>query len=167
MVQKQFHDVVVSTYGAASTCSTTSRPLEQGTPATTDAAVHLFAPRPAYRWTQRGRALINYSLKAVPKGAVQLQVLDGQGKVVRDLRTTPREGLNRVSWDLRYEPPTLIAMRTTPVENPHIWEDRASVDRTRGRSRTGTRAGAGRTDRRAGPVHGETDGRRSVVHPAD
>jgi hypothetical protein len=28
-----------------------------------------------------------------------------------------------VSWDLRYEPPRLIALRTTPPENPHIWEE--------------------------------------------
>ena len=123
VVQKQFHDVVVSTYGRGLYVLDDITPLEQGTPATTDAAVHLFTPRPAYRWTQRGRALINYSLKTVPKGAVQLQVLDGQGKVVRDLRTTPRAGLNRVSWDLRYDPPRLIAMRTTPPENPHIWEE--------------------------------------------
>src|SRR5206468_11162909 len=57
------------------------------------------------------------------RGPVQLQVLDAQGTVVRDLRATPREGLNRVSWDLRHDPPRLIAMRTTPAENPHIWEE--------------------------------------------
>jgi hypothetical protein len=50
-------------------------------------------------------------------------VLDAGGGVVRDLRVTPRAGLNRVSWDLRHEPPRLIAMRTTPPENPHIWEE--------------------------------------------
>ena len=35
----------------------------------------------------------------------------------------PHAGLNRVSWDLRYEPPRLVALRTTPPENPHIWEE--------------------------------------------
>ena len=123
VVQKQFHDVVVSTYGRGLYVLDDITPLEQATPATTDAAVHLFTPRPAYRWTQRGRALIDYSVKAAPAGAVQLQVLDADGKVVRDLKTTPHEGLNRVSWDLRYEAPRLIAMRTTPAENPHIWEE--------------------------------------------
>ena len=123
VVQKQFHDVVVSTYGRGLYVLDDITPLEQATPATTDAAVHLFTPRPAYRWTQRGRALIDYSVKAAPAGAVQLQVIDADGKVVRDLKTTPHEGLNRVSWDLRYEAPRLIAMRTTPAENPHIWEE--------------------------------------------
>ena len=28
-----------------------------------------------------------------------------------------------MSWDLRYDAPKLIAMRTTPAENPHIWEE--------------------------------------------
>src|SRR5206468_6712688 len=57
------------------------------------------------------------------RGPVQLQVLDAQGTVVRDLRATPREGLNRVSWDLRHEPPRLVQLRTTPADNPHIWEE--------------------------------------------
>src|SRR5262249_14180826 len=42
---------------------------------------------------------------------------------VRELRNDARAGLNRVSWDLRHDPPRLIAMRTTPAENPHIWEE--------------------------------------------
>jgi photosystem II stability/assembly factor-like uncharacterized protein len=123
VVQKQFHDVVVSTYGRGLYVLDNITPLEQATPATTDAAAHLFTPRPAYRWTQRGRATIDYSVKGTPAGGVQLQVLDADGKVVRDLRTTPHDGLNRVSWDLRYEAPRLIAMRTTPAENPHIWDE--------------------------------------------
>ena len=104
-------------------------PLEQDpstssgqAPATTQNA-HLFAPRAAYRWSQRGRALINYSLKTAPRGQVQVQILDREGKVVREIRANGREGLNRATWDLRYEPPRLVAMRTTPPENPHIWEE--------------------------------------------
>ncbi|MDE2460357.1 MAG: hypothetical protein KGL98_03840, partial [Gammaproteobacteria bacterium] len=30
-------------------------------------------------------------------------------------------GLNRVDWDLRYAPPKLIALRTTPADNPQVW----------------------------------------------
>jgi photosystem II stability/assembly factor-like uncharacterized protein len=123
VVQKQFHDVAVSTYGRGLYVLDDITPLEQATPATTDAAAHLFAPRSTYRWSQRSRALINYSLSGEPRGPLQLQVLDPEGKVVRDLRSTPHAGLNRAAWDLRYEPPRLIAMRTTPPENPHIWEE--------------------------------------------
>jgi photosystem II stability/assembly factor-like uncharacterized protein len=123
VVQKQFHDVAISTYGRGLYVLDDITPLEQATPATTDAAAHLFSPRPAYRWSQRSRALLNYSLKSDPRGPVQLQVLDADGKVVRDVRSAGRAGLNRAAWDLRYEPPRLIAMRTTPPENPHIWEE--------------------------------------------
>jgi photosystem II stability/assembly factor-like uncharacterized protein len=123
VVQKQFHDVAISTYGRGLYVLDDITPLEQATPVSTDAAAHLFTPRAAYRWSQRSRALINYSLNGEPRGAAQLQVLDGDGKVVRDLRSTPHAGLNRVAWDLRYDSPRLIAMRTTPPENPHIWEE--------------------------------------------
>jgi hypothetical protein len=43
--------------------------------------------------------------------------------VAHALPFPPRAELNRVSWDVRHEPPRLIAMRTTPPENPHIWEE--------------------------------------------
>src|SRR6185295_7221554 len=125
VVQKQFHDVVVSTYGRGLYVLDDITPLEQGgpqVPTSTDAA-KLFTPRSAYRWTQRGRAVVNYSLRAEARNAVQLQILDGDGKVIRDLRGTGRAGLNRVAWDLRYEPPRLVQLRTTPAENPHVWEE--------------------------------------------
>src|ERR1043165_7122079 len=34
-----------------------------------------------------------------------------------------RAGLNRFTWDLRYDPPRLVGLRTTPQENPNIWEE--------------------------------------------
>ncbi|HYM22028.1 MAG TPA: hypothetical protein VEU08_02430 [Vicinamibacterales bacterium] len=133
VVQKTFHDVVVSTYGRGLYVLDDITPLEQGAtvtdvrgagaPGVDNANAHLFTPRPAYRWTERGRAYINYSLKAAPRAPAQLQVLDADGKVVRDVRTNARAGLNRASWDLRWDPPRLVALRTTPPENPHIWEE--------------------------------------------
>jgi photosystem II stability/assembly factor-like uncharacterized protein len=121
VVQKQFHDVVVSTYGRGLYVLDDVTSLEQDEVSTQNA--HLFAPRSVYRWSQRGRALINYSLKTAPREQVRVQILDQEGKVVREIRTNGREGLNRATWDLRYEPPRLVAMRTTPPENPHIWEE--------------------------------------------
>jgi photosystem II stability/assembly factor-like uncharacterized protein len=121
VVQKAFHDVVVSTYGRGLYVLDDITPLEQDAPATETA--HLYAPRASYRWSQRGRALINYTLGSAPRGPVQIQILDAAGTVVRELHPTGKEGLNRTSWDLRHEPPRLVAMRTTPPENPHIWEE--------------------------------------------
>jgi photosystem II stability/assembly factor-like uncharacterized protein len=120
-VQKQWHDVVVSTYGRGLYVLDDITPLEQESVTTTE--TRLFRPRPAYRFTQRGRALIDYSLAAVPVEPVQLQIVDADGRLVRDVRVTGGAGLNRATWDLRYEPPRLVQMRTTPPENPHIWEE--------------------------------------------
>jgi hypothetical protein len=62
-------------------------------------------------------------LRSDARDPVQLQILDSDGKIVRDLSGPGRGGLNRVSWDLRYQPPRLVQLRTTPPENPHIWEE--------------------------------------------
>jgi hypothetical protein len=57
-------------------------------------------------------------------GPVQFEILDSKGALVQKLPiVTGRVGLNRISWDMRYEAPTLVALRTTPPENPHIWEE--------------------------------------------
>ena len=121
-VQKNFHDVVLSTYGRGIYVLDDITPLEQGGPTTT-AAMHLFTPRPAYRWSEHPRGIINYSVTAAPK-SVEVQILDRDGKVVRDLKpANQRAGFNRVNWDLRWDPPRLVELRTTPRENPHIWDE--------------------------------------------
>jgi hypothetical protein len=43
--------------------------------------------------------------------------------VVRSIRAAGRAGLNRVTWDLRYDGPRQVELRTTPPDNPHIWEE--------------------------------------------
>ena len=45
------------------------------------------------------------------------------GKLVREMKANGHAGLNRQTWDLRYDKPELVALRTTPAENPHIWEE--------------------------------------------
>ncbi|MCX6630269.1 MAG: hypothetical protein NTW28_21840 [Candidatus Solibacter sp.] len=139
MVQKAAHDIVLSTYGRGLYIMEDITPLEQGVMETaTDATpeVRLVAPRPAYR-TVRGqaRAQFSYVLKAAPKAPVQFEILDSKGVLVRRLNNvaTAHAGLNRGSWDLRYEAPPLVALRTTPPENPHIWEEpRFAGQETRG-----------------------------------
>jgi hypothetical protein len=121
-VQKNFHDVVVSTYGRGIYVLDDITPLEQGGPTAT-AGLHLFAPRSAYRWAERPRGIVNYSVGAAPK-SVEVQILDSDGKVVRDLKPESQvAGFNRVNWDLRWDPPRLVQLRTTPKQNPHIWEE--------------------------------------------
>ncbi|MEO8597119.1 MAG: sialidase [Candidatus Solibacter sp.] len=129
VVQKDAHDIVLSTYGRGLYIMDDITPLEQGMmePASeSTAAVRLVAPRPAYRTIRsQARAQFSYILKALPKAPIEFEVLDSKGAVVRRMNriVAPRVGLNRAWWDMRYEPPTLVALRTTPPENPHIWEE--------------------------------------------
>ena len=124
VVQKPFHDLVISTYGRGLYILDDITPLEQMALKASDSAVRLFEPRPTFRLSPGGRALIAYSLKAAAKAPPKIEILDSKGAVIRKLDAPGRAGMNRAEWDLRCEPPTLIALRTSPPENPHIWEER-------------------------------------------
>src|SRR5207248_11589640 len=45
------------------------------------------------------------------------------GKVIKKEQVAAKAGVNGASWNLQYEPPTLVALKTTPPENPHIWDE--------------------------------------------
>jgi photosystem II stability/assembly factor-like uncharacterized protein len=125
VVQKRMHDLVVSTYGRGIYILDDITPLEQmANGVGADTSVSLFVPRETVRIVGGGRGYVNFQLKNQPKQPVQAAILDADGKVVRQLRVpVAHTGLNRVTWDLHFDPPQLIALRTTPPENPHIWEE--------------------------------------------
>jgi photosystem II stability/assembly factor-like uncharacterized protein len=123
VVQKEFHDLVISTYGRGLYILDDITPLEQMAKNHSDAAVVLFEPRHTYRFTHGGEAMLNFSLKAAPKKSVELEILDSEGKVIRKLEAKGKVGMNRVNWDLRYESPRLVALRTAAPDNPHIWDE--------------------------------------------
>jgi photosystem II stability/assembly factor-like uncharacterized protein len=123
VVQKEFHDLVVSTYGRGLYILDDISPLEQLTRNRSDATAVLFEPRQTYRFTRGGQAMLNFSLKTAAKDPVELEILDSEGKVVRKLETKGRAGMNRVKWDLHYESPRLVALRTLAPDNPHIWDE--------------------------------------------
>jgi photosystem II stability/assembly factor-like uncharacterized protein len=122
-IQKEMHDLVVSTYGRGFYILDDLTPLEQQAKEPTSTSVRLFSPRPSYRFLAGERAFLNFELKSAPKGQVQLTIVDANGKTVQEMKTTARPGLNRQVWDMHYEKPRLVALRTTPEENPHIWEE--------------------------------------------
>ena len=123
VVQKEFHDLVISTYGRGLYILDDITPLEQMAKNHSDAAVTLFEPRENYRFTHGGQALLTFSVKTAPKDEVRLEILDSDGKLIRKLETKARSGMNRVTWDLRYESPRVIALRTVAPDNPHIWDE--------------------------------------------
>ncbi len=126
VVQKEAHDLVVSTYGRGFFIMEDITPLEQGLmePGAVTETAKLVAPRPAYRIVRGGSADLNFVLNAPVQKPVEIEIDDARGALVRKLTVAGgRSGLNRTSWDLRYEPPRAVALRTTPPENPHIWEE--------------------------------------------
>ncbi|HMD06403.1 MAG TPA: hypothetical protein VKH63_02645 [Candidatus Acidoferrum sp.] len=123
VVQKEFHDLVISTYGRGLYIFDDITPLEQLAKNHFDAPTVLFEPRPAHRFVRGGQAMLNFSLKSVPKDPVEIEILGPDGKTIRKLKTKALVGINRVKWDMHYESPRLIALRTATSDNPHIWQE--------------------------------------------
>jgi hypothetical protein len=123
VVEKRSHDVVVSTYGRGVHILHDITTLEQADKVVADADVHLFEPRPGLRQARSGRVDLVYNLKAAPKDSVKVEIMDAKGAVIRTIRTIGRAGANLTTWDLRGNPPVRVDLRTTPPDNPHIWEE--------------------------------------------
>jgi photosystem II stability/assembly factor-like uncharacterized protein len=123
-VQKGFHDLVVSTYGRGLYILDDITPLEQMARHQSEAPVVFFEPRPAYRFVQGGAAFATFSLSEEPKDPVKLEVLDAEGNSVRKLEAKDVVvGINRVRWDLHYDSPRVVALRTVAPDDPRVWQD--------------------------------------------
>jgi hypothetical protein len=135
-------DLVVATLGRSAWILDDLTPVREMDTEIAAAPAHLFEPPPAVRWRYASSpygsgagagenppqgALISYFLAAEPEGEIILEVLDGEGGLVRRLSsvlkpqyTSPDHpdwdpesepkpdlevgpGLHRASWDLRYE----------------------------------------------------------------
>jgi hypothetical protein len=123
-IQKPAHDVVISTYGRGLFILPDITILEQTGQPMPPPVTRLFTPKPAFRMARSGQAEFLFSLASASPEPVRVEVLDGNGQLVRQLDVQgARAGLNRAEWDLRYEAPRTVALRTTPKENPEIWQE--------------------------------------------
>jgi hypothetical protein len=127
------HDVVVGTHGRSFHVLDNISVLRQLNPTVAGSAVHLFEPAAATRSVSRGAA-IDYYLKGDAE-QVTVEILDGQGQMIRSFTGTAEEekkraaqagageeesffrggppahvgvkaGMNRFTWDLRHPPAT-------------------------------------------------------------
>jgi photosystem II stability/assembly factor-like uncharacterized protein len=121
-VQPQYHDVVVSTYGRGLYILRDITRLEQQDQVDANAAAFFYQPRPGFRQPRAGSAELLYSLKAATS-KVKIEIVEPGGTVIRTLDLTGRAGLNRAVWDMRYDGPAQIELRTLAPDNPHIWEE--------------------------------------------
>jgi photosystem II stability/assembly factor-like uncharacterized protein len=137
-VQEHFNDLVIATYGRGFWIMDDLSPLQQATPLVLASDVHLFPPRPAYRFrfvtapstpyddptvgeNPPYGAAINYYLRSASTAPAKVTILDQAGAVVRTIAGPAQAGFNRVHWDLRYEPTAELRMRTSPLlPAPHV-----------------------------------------------
>jgi hypothetical protein len=135
VVQEQFGDLVVATYGRGFWIMDDITPLQQLTDEVLSGDAHLFAPRPAYRFRtfsytmtrpqdpSAGRnppygASLSYFLKAAPQSQVSLTIRDKDGVEVKTLTGSKDPGINRVWWDLRWESSKSVRLRTPALLPP-------------------------------------------------
>ena len=137
-IQEHFNDLVVATYGRGFWILDDITPLQQLFDEVMDADLHLFTPRPAYRFRRkeasvsqsedpgagenpRVGATLHYLVGEGGEGAVKLEILDEEGEVVATPRAPGSEpGLHRAFWDLTYEASETPRMRTPVLEHSHV-----------------------------------------------
>ncbi|MFC5864873.1 WD40/YVTN/BNR-like repeat-containing protein [Acidicapsa dinghuensis] len=139
-VQSEFKDLVVGTYGRGFWIMDDITALENYKPSQDEADATLYPIRHAYRFragfkrdmAPAGASVgqnppdgvsINFFVKS-EKVKASLDILDGEGKLVQQIHPSTHPGINRVWWNLRYEPTHNVALRTTPPGNPHIWSEK-------------------------------------------
>ena len=118
-IPKGWNDAVVSTYGRGLWVLRDLKALQDGGAAASGAT--LFAPRPGVRRAREGR--VDLTFRAADTAVVRLEITDAAGRVARTMSVKPRLGINRVTWNLRYDLAVAVALRTSPPDNPYIWDE--------------------------------------------
>ncbi len=158
------NDLIVATHGRSFWILDDISSLRQMSPAVAEAEVHLFKPATAYRVRRDTNtdtplpadepagenppdgAVIDYVLAKAASGPVTLEILDGQGKVVRSYSSSDQPertatelekeliphywlptsktlsaepGMHRWIWDLRYAPPVSTTHEYPIAAVPH------------------------------------------------
>ena len=91
-----------------------ARLLSIYTPQAWYGAGQFFAPNPDFG------ASIDFYLRRTPGSEVAVTIADARGATARTLKVLPRAGMNRVSWDLRIEPPFVEGPRESPPQGPLV-----------------------------------------------
>jgi hypothetical protein len=132
IVHPRDQDLVLATHGRSFYILDDISPLQQLTGEVLAQNEHLFRPRPAILWDEdkrtwhggademfRGKnppnAILSYYLKSAASGAVNLQIVDGSGTVVKELAGARDAGIHRVAWDLHKTEQERIAPGTYRV----------------------------------------------------
>jgi len=134
VIQKNFNDLVLGTYGRGFYILDDVTPIRNFTTEVQQSEAFLFPLRKAWRFKQHisihgerssstGQnpvygADINYYLKdtVAARDSIKVLVQDGDGHTIQEIHPTNRRGINRVYWDLGLQPYVLPPMRTRPED---------------------------------------------------
>jgi photosystem II stability/assembly factor-like uncharacterized protein len=136
-IQERFDDLVVGTYGRGYYILDNISPLREYDVDAQGSEAHLFSLRPAFRFQEvqsiktdgpslnSGKnpaygAEINYYLKDSTDQKIEIQIMTAENEVVRTLEGKNKAGINRVMWDLRYEPTFKPKLQTPPPGRPWV-----------------------------------------------
>ncbi len=134
-IQERFDDMVVGTYGRGYYIMDDLEALRNADQLNKEAA--LLDVRDTYRFNSResiktdgqsynsgqnppNGAIINYYLPENTEVNVKLEVVDKSGELIRTLNPRSRSGVNRTTWDLRYEPVYQPKLRVQPPGRPWV-----------------------------------------------
>jgi photosystem II stability/assembly factor-like uncharacterized protein len=137
VVQQNFNDLVVATYGRGFWILDDITPLRQVSADVTAKDAYFFAPRAAYRLRgveapfaplddpATGRnppdgASLNFWLKSESKDSIPITIADANGKTVRTMKAPGKAGVNRVWWDLASDLTKAAKLRTSPLFSPEL-----------------------------------------------
>jgi photosystem II stability/assembly factor-like uncharacterized protein len=135
-VQERFDDLVVGTYGRGYYILDDLAAIRQYDPAK-KTEIQVFDIRQSYRFASKesiktdggsfnsGRnpafgAPINYYLPDTSSATVTIEIFDAEDQLVRTLPGNKDLGVNRVMWDLRYEPTYKPKLMTQPPGRPWV-----------------------------------------------
>ena len=135
-VQERFNDLVVGTYGRGYYILDDLSSIQQFDQTTSD-QIQVFDIRSSYRFSNRESiktdgagfssgsnpsygAPVNYYLPSTGFEKVTVTIFNENEEVIRTLEGTNKAGVNRVMWDLRYEPTYKPQLRTQPPGRPWV-----------------------------------------------
>ncbi|SMD41875.1 Uncharacterized protein SAMN00777080_0409 [Aquiflexum balticum DSM 16537] len=135
-IQEEFKDLVIGTYGRGFYILDDVTPIREMSKEVLDSKFHLFSQRPAYRFHEvqgiktEGRTMttgsnppygmdINYYLKG-PAKEVKIEIRKKDGTLIRTIAGKGDAGVNRVWWDLRYEPTLQPRLLAAPPDKPWV-----------------------------------------------
>jgi photosystem II stability/assembly factor-like uncharacterized protein len=135
-IQENFDDLVVGTYGRGYYILDDLAAIRGYDPGLVD-EIQVFNLRKSYRFGNKesiktdGPSFnagsnppygtpINYYLPDTSFKDVRIKILDEDKNIIRTLEATTEKGVNRVMWDLRYEPTYKPKLKTQPPGRPWV-----------------------------------------------